>query len=71
MTFDKVEQKLKIRDCSLKHSHRTGKDVMKHYPFVRKLSEQQEKEIQDVLTLRPNNKLLLGMVERSLENVLI
>ena len=69
VTYDKVEQKLKIRDCSLDHCHRTGKDVMKHYPSMRRLSEQQEKEIQDVLTLRPNNKLLLGMVERNLENL--
>ena len=64
VTFDKVEQKLKIRDCYLEHCHRTGKEIIKHYTSMRRLSEQQEKEIQDVLTLRPNNKLLLGMVEK-------
>ena len=37
---------------------------MKHYPSMRRLSEQQEKEMHDVLNLRPNNKLLLGMIER-------
>jgi len=36
---------------------------MKHYPSMRKLSEQQQ-EMHDVLTLRPNNKLLLGMIEK-------
>ena len=28
VTFDKVEQKLKIRDCNLEHCHRVGKDVI-------------------------------------------
>ena len=64
VTFDKVEQKLKIRDCSLEHCHRVGNDVMKHYPSMRRLSEQQEKEMHDILNLRPNNKLVLGMIER-------
>ena len=45
VTFDRVEQKLKIRDWNLEHYHRVGKDVMKHYPSVRRLSEQQEKEM--------------------------
>jgi len=31
---------------------------------MRRLSEQQQEEIQDVLTPRPNNKLLLSMVEK-------
>lgn len=64
VTYDKVEQKLKIRDCNLEHCHRTGKDIIKRYPSMRRLTEQQEKEIEDVLTLRPNNKLVLGMVEK-------
>ena len=63
VTFDKVEQ-IKIRDCSLEHCYHVGKDVIKHDPSMRRLSEQKEKEMHDVLTLRPNNKLLLGMIER-------
>ena len=64
VSYDKLEQKLKIRDSNLEHCHRTGKDVMKHYPSKRKLSKEQEKEIHDVLSLRPNNKLLLGMIKK-------
>jgi len=64
VTYDKVEQKLKIRDGSLQHYHRTRKDIIKHHPSMRRLSEQQQQEMQDVLTLRPNNKLLLSMVEK-------
>jgi len=64
VTFDKVEKKLKIAYCNLEHCHRVGKDVMRHYPSMRKLSEQQQEEMHDVLTLRPNNKLLLGMIEK-------
>jgi len=71
VTFDKVEKKLKIAYCNLEHCFRVGKDVMKHYPSMKRLSEQQQQEMHDALTLRPNNKLLLGMIEKKFSKCMI
>ena len=63
-SYDKVQRKLKVNHCVLEHSHRTSKDIIKHYPFERKLAKDQESDICDLLALQPNNKLVLNMIEK-------
>lgn len=63
VSYDKWQRKLKVQNCVTDHCHRTSKDILKHYPSERRLSKQQEKDVCDVLALRANNKLTLGMIE--------
>ena len=44
-SHDKFQRKLKVNHCVLKHSHRTSKNIIKHYPSERKLAKDQESDI--------------------------
>ena len=46
----------------MQHNHEIGSSVIKHYASNRKLSMQEQLELNEVLELRPNNKQLKDYV---------
>ena len=54
---------LVLKHCTLEHSHRISSEIMKHYASNRKLSIQQQQELDEVLQLRPNNKQLKDYIQ--------
>ena len=52
----RLTKKLKVRECNLAHNDRVGEEILAHYPSSRKLSCDEEQEVEDILSLRPNNK---------------
>ena len=57
-SYDRKFQCLVLRNCTLQHNHEIGSAVIKHYASNRKLSMQEQLELNEVLELRPNNKQL-------------
>ena len=58
----RLTKKLKVRECNLAHNHRVGEEILAHYPSSRKLSVDEEREVKNILSLRPNNKHLKEMI---------
>lgn len=61
-TYSKPDNCLVLKECNLEHNHRIGKEIYRHYPSARKLSKDEEKEVTDILSLRPNNKYVRELV---------
>ena len=62
ISYDRKLQCLVVRQCELQHNHRIGCEAMKHYTSSRKLSTQEQLELNELLMLRPNNKQLLDYI---------
>ena len=56
--FDRKGNKLVVRECILEHNHQTGLEIMMHYPSRRRLTSSESKEIEGVLKLSANKKLI-------------
>ena len=58
VSFDRKVNKLVVRECILEHNHQTGLEIMMHYPSQRRLTNSESKEIERVLKLGVNKKLV-------------
>ena len=63
MCTNRLTKKLVVRECNLEHNHRIGPDVSIHYPSNRKLTEEQNAAINEVLSLQPKAKYVKEMIE--------
>lgn len=68
ISFDRKVNKLVVRDLCLQHNHRVGAEIMMHYPSNRRLSTAQSKEIENVIDLGGNKKLIKEEIKKNLEN---
>ena len=69
MSFDRKVNKLVVRECSLEHNHRIGLEIMMHYPTHQRLSNAESKEIERVLDLGANKKLVKQQIQRKFGKV--
>ena len=63
MCTNRLTKKLVVGECNLEHIHRIGPDVLVHYPSNRKLTEEQNAAINEVLSLQPKAKYVKEMIE--------
>ena len=63
ISYDREFKCLVLMQCALEHSHRLSSEIMKHYASNRRLSLQQQQELDEVLQLRPNNKQLKDFIQ--------
>ena len=63
-SYDKLQNKMVIRELDIKHNHRTGSDVVQHYPFARRLSKAEQKEVEEIIGLKPNNKHVQDLISK-------
>ena len=54
--YDKLQNKIVVREADIKHNHRTGSDVVQHYPSSRRLKKVEQQEVEEIIGLKPNNK---------------
>ena len=54
-SYDKLQNKIVVREADIKHNHRTGSDVVQHYPSSR-LNKVEQKEVEEIIRLKPNTK---------------
>ena len=64
VSFDRKVNKSVVRECSLEHNHRIGMENMMHYPTHRRLTNAESKEIEGVLKLGANKKLLKQQIQK-------
>ena len=53
-----------IRELDIKHNHRTGSDVVQHYPFARRLSKAEQKEVEEIIGLKPDSKHVQDLISK-------
>ena len=51
-----------MTECNLVHNHRIGEAIFKHYPAARRLSREEEKDVKEIIQLRPNSKLFCNLI---------
>ena len=49
--YGKLQNKIVVRDVDINHNHRTGSDVVRHYPFARRLNKTDQKEVEEIIGL--------------------
>ena len=59
--FDKLQNKMVIREFDIKHNHRTGSDVVQH-PLARRLSKAEQKEVEEVIGLKPKKMHMQDLI---------
>ena len=64
-----MHNKLVVQECSLEHNHRIGLEIMMHYPTHRRLTNAESKEIERVLELGANKKLVTQQIQRKFGKV--
>lgn len=55
---------LVVRECDLHHNHRTGEEIYGDYSSVRRLSQDEEKDITEILGLKANSKHIRDLIVR-------
>ena len=63
ISYDREFKCLVLKHCTLEHNHRISSEIMKHYASNRRLSIQEQHELDEVLQLRPNNKQLKEFIQ--------
>ena len=63
-SYDKLQNKIVVREADIKHNHRTGSDVVQHYPSSRRLNKAEQKEVEEIIGLKPNNKHVQDLISR-------
>ena len=63
MFTNRLTKKLVVGECNHEYNHRIGPDVLVHYPSNRKLTEEQNAAINEVLSLQPKAKYVKEMIE--------
>ena len=63
ISYDREFKCLVLKHCTLEHNHQMGSEIMKHYASNRRLSIQEQQELDEVLQLRPNNKQLKEFIQ--------
>lgn len=58
ISFDRKTNKLFVYDCCLEHNHRIGEDIIMHYPKCRRLTNSESKDVEGILRLGGNKKLV-------------
>ena len=58
VSYDRVAGCLVVRECILNHNHRIGSEIMEQYASKRRLSLKQQHSVNELLSLKPNNKQL-------------
>ena len=66
VSFDRKVNELVVQECILDHNHWTGLEIMIHYPSQRRLTNSESKEIEGVLKLGANKKLVKQQIQKSL-----
>ena len=69
VSFDRKVNRFVVRECDLDHNHRIGLEIMMHYPTHRKLTNSESKEIEEVLKLGANKKLVKQQIQRKFGKV--
>ena len=70
-SYDKFQDKLVLREINLDHNHRVSQEIIKHYPSSRRLETNEEEEVLDIVSLKPNNKYVRDMIIQSMGNLLL
>ena len=65
-TYDKLQNKLVVRECNFQHNHRIGEDILSHYPSARRLNQVEQKEIKEIIGLKPNNKHVQDLISNKI-----
>ena len=56
VSYDRVAGCLVVRECLLSHNHRIGSEIMEQYASSRRLSLKQQHAVNELLSVKPNNK---------------
>jgi len=64
VSFDRVLNCLIVRDSCLQHSHRVGKEILKHYPSQCKLTEAEQADVKTAISLKANTKHLKDHIQK-------
>ena len=58
VSFNTVTKRFIVQKCNFEYNHRIGPNIMAHYSSSRRLSDGEQAEVKDMLTLGPKVKLL-------------
>ena len=58
VSYDRIAGCLVVRECLLSHNHRIGSEIMEQYASSRRLTLKQQHAVNELLSLKPNNKQL-------------
>ena len=64
ISFDQKVQNLVVRDSCLQHNYRVGPEILMHYPSHRCFTTTESKEIEGVLSLGANKKLVKQQIQK-------
>ena len=56
--YDRIAGCLVVRERLLSHNHRIGSEIMEQYASSRRLTLKQQHSVNELLSLKPNNKQL-------------
>jgi len=62
VSYDKVRRCLRVNECNLEHCHRIGETIFQHYPTNRRLNREEQNDVEEMVQLKPNNKLVRELV---------
>ena len=63
-SYDKLQNKIIVREFDIEHNHRTGDEIMQHYPSARRLSKTEQKDVEEIIGLKPNNKHVQNLISK-------
>ena len=69
-SYDKVRKCLRVNECNLEHCHRIGEPIFQHYPTNRRLNKQEQNDVEEIVQLKPNNKLVRDLIARKFGKML-
>ena len=62
VSYDRLSKRLAVTEFNLVHNHRVGEAIFQHHPIARRLSKEEEKDIKEIIQLRPNSKLVRNLI---------
>ena len=61
-SYDRIRKCLSVNECNLEHCHHIGGTIFQRYPATKRLNEKENKDVEEIIQLKPKNKLVRDLI---------